>query len=63
VLDQTARVEQVPRALSDRPAPPGAGRERRTRDVPDVVLLAEDAFVGQGAIGGVDVREGPPEAL
>src|SRR5215213_3680677 len=63
MLDQLRSVEQVSRGLPDRLACPAARRERRAREVPDVVLFAYEALVGKGAIGGIDVGEGPPDTL
>src|ERR671917_2490955 len=56
---QPSCVQQVGRGLADLPPPPFSSRQRRTRDVLDVVLLIEDAFIRQGSLRGVDVREGP----
>jgi hypothetical protein len=60
MLKESPTVEQVGSGLPDRPAAPDPGRERGARDVLDVVLFVEHAFVGQGALPGIDVREGPP---
>jgi hypothetical protein len=62
VSDEQAGFEQVGSGLSDRSASSRPGLERRARNVPDVVLLAYEAIVGQGALGGVYVGERPPDS-
>src|ERR671910_662745 len=63
MLDQLGSVEQVSRTLPERAARSAERREGRAREVPDVVLIAYEALVGKGAVGGIDVGERSPDAL